>query len=302
MYYTNGYYRGQFTEIVKKKSAEHYDGSPYVTSLLSCCLWTLYGILDPDDGVLVVTVNAIGVFSQVIYLALLLLYYPKDKKVKYSGFILVDILFFGVVIAVTMAAFHEESRRTFVGILCASFTVIMYASPLTVVRTVIQTKTAEYMPVFLIFTLWLNGVIWMVFALLLSDFFILVPNAVGILLGTIQLLVYFVYRNSSPSVPEDYSEEMQKGGVLMQATEETEEFPKGVVIAQTTEETNAAAEQKVEAPPTGSNMRNPSLSRMFSFKKAQSGISLSRNASRSVSRSSLQNGFDLESGRSSQDS
>lgn len=56
-----------------------------------------------------------------------------DLQVKYSGFILVDILFFGVVIAVTMAAFHEESRRTFVGILCASFTVIMYASPLTVV-------------------------------------------------------------------------------------------------------------------------------------------------------------------------
>lgn len=129
-----------------------------------------------------------------------------------------------------------------------------------------------------------------------------VPNAVGILLGTIQLLVYFAYRNSSPSVPEDYSEEMQKRGVLVQVTEETEELPKGGVMVQTTEETNATAEQTVEAPPTGSNMRNPSLSRMFSFKKAQSGISLSRNASRSVSRSSLQNGFDLESGRSSQDS
>lgn len=81
MEYVNGCHRGQFTEIVKKKSAEHYDGSPYVTSLLSCCLWTFYGILDPDDGVLVVTVNAIGMLSQVIYLVLLLLYYPKDKKV-----------------------------------------------------------------------------------------------------------------------------------------------------------------------------------------------------------------------------
>ncbi|KAK1388467.1 Bidirectional sugar transporter SWEET [Heracleum sosnowskyi] len=271
---------GQFTEIVKKKSAEHYDGSPYVTSLLSCCLWTFYGILDPDDGVLVVTVNAIGIFSQVIYLALLLLYYPKDNKVKYTAFILIDILFFGVVIAVTMAAFHEESRRTFVGILCASFTIIMYASPLTVVRTVIQTKTAEYMPVFLIFTLWLNGVIWMVFALLLSDFFILVPNAVGIVLGTIQLLVYFVYRNSSPS------------SFL------SEELPKGGVIVQTTEESNAAEEEKSQGPPSGSNIRNPSLSRTFSFKKVASGISLARNPSRS----SLQNGIDLESGNSAQDS
>ncbi|XP_074355867.1 bidirectional sugar transporter SWEET16-like [Apium graveolens] len=278
--------RGQFTEIVKKKSAEHYDGSPYVTSLLSCCLWTFYGILDPDDGVLVVTVNAIGILSQVICLALLILYYPKDKKVKYTGFILIDILFLGVVIAVTMAAFHEESRRTFVGILCASFSVIMYASPLTVVKTVIKKKTAEYMPVFLIFTLWLNGVIWMVFALLLSDFFILVPNAIGIVLGTIQLVVYYVYRNSSPSVLEEVSEELPKGGV----------------IVQTIEENNAAEEEKVQGPPTGSNIRNPSLSRTFSFKKVQSGISLARNPSRSVSRSTLHNGIDLETGNSSQDS
>lgn len=78
------FYRGQFTEIVKKKSSENYDGSPYVTSLLSCCLWTFYGVLDPDDGVLVISVSAIGVVSQVIYLALLLLYYPRDKKVSFK--------------------------------------------------------------------------------------------------------------------------------------------------------------------------------------------------------------------------
>lgn len=108
------------------------------------------------------------------------------------------------------------------------------------------------------------------------------PNAVGILLGTIQLFVYFVYRNSSPSALEDFSEELPKGGVMVQ----------------TAEETNAAEEEKNQGPPTGSNIRNPSLSRTFSFKKVQSGISLARNPSRS----SLQNGIDLESGNSSQDS
>lgn len=54
-------------------------------------------------------------------------------QVKYCGFIIIDMIFFGAVMAVTMVAFHDGSRRTFVGILCATFTVIMYASPLTVV-------------------------------------------------------------------------------------------------------------------------------------------------------------------------
>lgn len=34
--------------------------------------------------------------------------------------------------AVTMAAFHGGARRTFVGVLCATFTVVMYAAPLAV--------------------------------------------------------------------------------------------------------------------------------------------------------------------------
>lgn len=72
--------------MVKKKSAENYDGSPYVTTLLSSCLWTFYGVLDPDDGVLIVTVNAVGIVTQVIYLAILLFYYPKPKKVIHFYF------------------------------------------------------------------------------------------------------------------------------------------------------------------------------------------------------------------------
>ncbi|KAM7481676.1 hypothetical protein LguiB_006259 [Lonicera macranthoides] len=128
-------YLGTFAGIVKKKSAENYGGSPYIASLLSCALWTFYGVLDPDDGILVMTVNAVGVVFQVTYLALLLLYFPKEKKVKYIGFVILDIIFFGTVMVITMVVFHDGARRTFMGVLCATFTIIMYAAPLTVVNS-----------------------------------------------------------------------------------------------------------------------------------------------------------------------
>ncbi|KAL0454773.1 UNVERIFIED_CONTAM: Bidirectional sugar transporter SWEET16 [Sesamum latifolium] len=152
-------FRGTFREIVKKKSSENYKGVPYVTTLLSTSLWTFYGALDPDDGVLIVTVNAVGVVSQAAYLVLFLFYASKERKVKYLGLVLLDLLFLGVVIATTLAAFHGNARRTFIGVLCATFTIAMYAAPLSAT----------------------------------------VPNAVGIVLGSLQLIVYVVYKNKSSS-------------------------------------------------------------------------------------------------------
>lgn len=45
---------------------------------------------------------------------------------------ILDIGFLGAVIAVTLGFIHGNTRLTFVGILCAAFTIGMYASPLSV--------------------------------------------------------------------------------------------------------------------------------------------------------------------------
>ncbi|KAI3715553.1 hypothetical protein L6452_22539 [Arctium lappa] len=198
----------QFREIVKRKSAENYNGTPYVATLLSCSLWILYGLLDPDDGLLIVTVNAAGVTMQGLYLALLFFYSSKEKRVTYFGFVVLDVVCFGVVVAFTLVAFEEGSRRTFTGVLCATFTTMMYAAPLAALKTTIKTKSVEYMPVLLVFSLFLNGCVWFAFALLVTDIFVVVPNALGILLGAIQFCVYLMYRNSPPSASEP---ELEKG-------------------------------------------------------------------------------------------
>ncbi|KAL8257545.1 hypothetical protein R6Q59_029586 [Mikania micrantha] len=192
----------QFRQIVKRKSAENYNGTPYVATLLSCSLWILYGILDPDDGLLIVTVNAAGATMQALYLILLFIYSSKEKRVQYFGFVILDIVFFGIVLAFTLVAFGEGSRRTFTGVLCATFTLMMYAAPLAALRTTIKTKSVKYMPILLVFSLFLNGCVWFTFALLVTDIFIIVPNALGILIGSIQFIVYWKYKNLTPDTSE----------------------------------------------------------------------------------------------------
>ncbi|KAF5797731.1 putative SWEET sugar transporter [Helianthus annuus] len=58
------------------------------------------------------------------------------------------------------------------------------------------------MPILLVSPLFLNGCVWFTFALSVTDIFVLVTNALGILLGTIQFLVYLKLKNSTPEAGE----------------------------------------------------------------------------------------------------
>ncbi|MBA0729257.1 hypothetical protein Golax_020565, partial [Gossypium laxum] len=199
-----------FWWVVKKKSTENYKGVPYITTFLSTSLWTFYGIMNPD-GLLVVTVNGAGAIFQLIYVILFLVYAPKDKKVKTAKLVaILDVGFLGAVIAVTLLAFHGTMRLTFVGIICAGLTIGMYASPLSVMRTVIKTKSVEYMPFLLSFFLFLNAGVWSAYALLVEDIYIGVPNAIGFILGSAQLILYLMYNNKKSA--EAIEEEEEEGG------------------------------------------------------------------------------------------
>ncbi|KAB2048634.1 hypothetical protein ES319_A13G125100v1 [Gossypium barbadense] len=120
-----------FWGVIKKKSTGDYKGEPYITTLLSTSLWTLYGIINPD-GLLVMTVNGAGAILQLIYVILFLVYAPKDAKVKAAKLVcVVNVGVLGTVTAVTLFAVHKNTRLTFVGILCTALTIGMYASPLS---------------------------------------------------------------------------------------------------------------------------------------------------------------------------
>ncbi|KAI4367842.1 hypothetical protein MLD38_016466 [Melastoma candidum] len=188
-----------FWWVAKNGTTDRYKGEPYITTLLSTSLWSFYGILKPG-GLLIVTVNAVGAVMQLIYVSLFLIYSPKDRKVrlmKLSG--LLNVGFLGTVVAVTLLAMHGSMRLTFVGILCAGLTICMYAAPMSVMKTVIQTKSVKYMPFLLSFFLFLNGSIWSTYAVLVKDLYIAVPNGVGFVLGSAQVILYVIYKNKTPS-------------------------------------------------------------------------------------------------------
>ncbi|CAN4111058.1 unnamed protein product [Withania somnifera] len=90
-------------------------------------------------------------------------------------------------------------RINVIGFLTAGLTIIMYSSPFGVVKTVVTTKSVEYMPFFLSFFLFLNGGAWTLYSLLVSDWFVGVSNGTGCFLGAVQQVIYAIYRNFNTS-------------------------------------------------------------------------------------------------------
>ncbi|KAK8946437.1 Bidirectional sugar transporter SWEET16 [Platanthera zijinensis] len=197
---------GTFRRVVKSKSTENYKWQPYVTTLMSTSLWTFYGLLKPD-GLLVVTVNGAGSLLQAVYVLLYLSYAPMKTRIKIAKLVgLLNVGVLGAVILVTLSAVHGRRRLLLMGSLCAALTVGMYAAPLSAMRLVVKTKSVEYMPFSLSFFLLLNAGIWTVYSFLVKDFFIGIPNGIGVLLGTAQLAIFFIYKKNAGSAKEEDTE------------------------------------------------------------------------------------------------
>lgn len=97
-------------------------------------------------------------------------------------YLIFEVAFFAGLVIPTMLAIPEHKmvinrpmRAVVVGVICDVFNVIMYSSPLFIVRDVIRTKSVKYMPLPLSFTNFLNGCCWTGYALIgKTDYFILV--------------------------------------------------------------------------------------------------------------------------------
>ncbi|XP_031496171.1 bidirectional sugar transporter SWEET5-like [Nymphaea colorata] len=189
-----------FYRIWRKGSVEDFSAIPYLATVLNCAVWVLYGLpfVHPHN-ILVATINGIGLAIEFIYLLLYFTYSTKQQKVKPLLILSVELIFMATVVTVTLAALHTyESRSLMVGILGIIFGTCMYASPLSVMRLVIRTKSVEFMPFNLSLAAFLNGLCWTVYALLPLDINLLIPNGLGAVLGATQLILYGCYYSSPP--------------------------------------------------------------------------------------------------------
>ncbi|XP_022146077.1 bidirectional sugar transporter SWEET4-like [Momordica charantia] len=189
-----------FIQIWKKGSVEQYSAVPYLATLINCMVWTLYGLPMVHPGsLLVVTINGTGIAIELVYIILFLVYSDgKKKRMKVLMVLLLELIFVALLTLLVLTLAHTfRLRSAIVGTICILFNIMMYASPLTVMKLVIKTKSVEYMPFFLSFASFANGVVWTAYACIRFDPFITVPNGLGTLSALIQLILYATFYKST---------------------------------------------------------------------------------------------------------
>ncbi|KAL9264413.1 Bidirectional sugar transporter SWEET1-like protein [Drosera capensis] len=183
-----------FRRIIKNRSTEQFSGLPYVMTLLNCLLSAWYGLpfISPNN-ILVATINGTGAAIETVYVLIYLVFAPRREKLKIGGLFVSVLALFSVVALVSLLALHGHSRKLFCGFAATIFSIIMYGSPLSIMRMVMKTKSVEYMPFLLSLFVFLCGTSWFIYGLLGRDPFVYVPNGVGSGLGAMQLILYFIY-------------------------------------------------------------------------------------------------------------
>ncbi|KAG4969079.1 hypothetical protein JHK87_034730 [Glycine soja] len=187
-----------FRRIIRNGSTEMFSGLPYIYSLLNCliCMW--YGTpLISADNLLVTTVNSIGAVFQFVYTIIFLMYAEKAKKVRMVGLLLAVLGMFAIVLVGSLQIDDVIMRRFFVGFLSCASLISMFASPLFIIKLVIQTKSVEFMPFYLSLSTFLMSTSFLLYGIFNDDAFIYVPNGIGTILGMIQLILYFYFESKS---------------------------------------------------------------------------------------------------------
>ncbi|KAG9450010.1 hypothetical protein H6P81_009975 [Aristolochia fimbriata] len=181
-----------FYRIIKKKDTEQFKADPYLATILNCMLWIFYGLpIVHPNSILVVTTNGVGFVLEAMFLIIYFTYASKKQRWRVIVTLLIEIAFMTLVVVLVLTLAHTHKLRSaVVGILCLVFNCVMYASPLTIMKQVIKTKSVKYMPFYLSLANFLNGICWTIYGLIDFDIFLVIPNGSGVVLGGIQLILY----------------------------------------------------------------------------------------------------------------
>lgn len=103
-------------------------------------VWVLYGLpIVHPNSTLVWTINGTGVAIETVYLLLFLIYSDKKRRFKVLQIVLAEVVSIALLATLVLTLVHTTKKRTaIVGIVAIVFNTMMYASPLSVMVSLLN--------------------------------------------------------------------------------------------------------------------------------------------------------------------
>lgn len=206
---SNGEDTSGFEKKSDFKSKQNINQIPFYCMLLSGLLWSTYGVLRNDAALLFV--NATGVLLSFYYLSLCYKFIERShnapesdtidhsqleaKKRAFITKVSIPILIWLFSIAF---CFLWNEGSEWLGRICLFATIVLFASPLIVLKNVLITRNGSLISSSLTLAQIANCSSWSLYGYLISDSYIWIPNCIGAILGCIAYLVKGYIENFEP--------------------------------------------------------------------------------------------------------
>lgn len=177
--------------------------APFLSTLGNGYLWAVYGILKEDLFPTALT-NGVNSLLAVYYCQQFYIYTSTSSKnlVRRQLFwVIVCMLGCSSYAMLGMSGFIDRAAvADGLGFVATIVCVVMFASPLSTLRTVLATKSSESMNLPMVTAGSLCAGSWLAYGLLVQDSWIMIPNVLGFSLSLIQLGLILLYRGGGTSM------------------------------------------------------------------------------------------------------
>lgn len=188
-----------YRRIIQERSTGLFSILPVLTLLVNAHVWNMYGYLTRNFFPLF-TVCTFGCITCLLFIGVYYKFSSAEQRATlHRWFVLAIVLIVGwttYVIVATATGRSDDDVGTVLGYFCVAITICVYASPMATVATVLKTKSAASLPLTMCVVNLTNSLLWVVLGVLISDYVVLVSNAVGGVLSFVQVALCWIYRPS----------------------------------------------------------------------------------------------------------
>jgi solute carrier family 50 protein (sugar transporter) len=195
---------------IRKIAADRNVGNlpllPYSTMVSSAFLWLVYGILQKESKIW--SANGVGLVLGSYYFYEFLRYCPKSSPTL-PGSKELHVKTVAAVLSTTLVATYALTRpAVWIGRAGVLFCIVMFASPLAALQTVIQQRSARAIPLPFTIASVINCFLWSVVGLWqMHDINVYLPNLLGLSFGLAQVALKIFYGSGDEG-------SLKKGGTV----------------------------------------------------------------------------------------
>lgn len=173
-------------QILKRHGTKEISGAPFMMGVVGGSCWWTYGYLKRDQTLLYVTSTQVVLYSS--YLTFY--WFMTANKLKIS-------LKCGAVVSICISLYllvHFFGMKVHhpLGFVCLCLNVADFAAPLAGLKYVIRKRSTQTLPLPLCIANFMVSSEWFIYGLLVKDFYLILPNGIGSVLASGQLVLFIV--------------------------------------------------------------------------------------------------------------